>query len=105
MPHCFCYTSSEEGHFGQFEDQTGTYCAVQLQSAKFVVRAFILIMICSYEVRVKEPDVKEDIRDFVRQQGENSGIVYCLTTIDCEKLCQFLSVRRFNVDDMLGSWP
>jgi bloom syndrome protein len=34
--------------------------------------------------------VKEDIRDFVKKQGDKTGIIYCLTTLDCEKLSMFL---------------
>lgn len=56
-----------------------------------------LFMGCRYEVVPKSKKCLEDIDKFIKEKHRNeSGIIYCLSRSDCEKVAEKLRVRLIN---------
>lgn len=57
----------------------------------------IFFSFLSYEVRLKKPNLVDEIANLIKSKFENeSGIIYCLTTKDCENLSEKLVKRGIN---------
>jgi superfamily II DNA helicase RecQ len=62
-----------------------------------------LFMGCRYEVVPKTKKCLEDIDKFIKEKHRNeSGIIYCLSRSDCEKVAEKLRVRLTNFLKVAG---